>query len=336
MLKLAHIANVGPDRGIFTPVFVEALNRLGELRFVDDGAGLSDAQKAAILREADVALIGWNASPLPAELAAEPGRLKYVCNVTGELKHMVPTEILAAGIAVTNWGDCLAPGIAEGAMALLLAVLKDLHERILAIRGGGWAIDPEEFGGTLFEADLGVYGCGAIGRKFIEMVRPFGPVIRVYDPFCRELPEGCIRTGSLRELFAHSRIIAIHAALTDDTRNSVTAELLALLPRHGVLINTARGPIVDQAALFAELRSGRLRAGLDVLEPDALPAGHEARNWPNCIFSAHNIWRGWPTHGAPPERILPMQRVCLDNLERFARGAPLRFVMDPERCALST
>lgn len=336
MLKMVHISRQGPDPKIFTPAFVRALMEYGDLSFVNNGDELSDLQKAGILREADVALTGWCSSPLPESLAGDPGRLKYVCNVSGELKAWVTPGIVASGMPVTNWGDAPAYGIAEGAMTLLLATLKDLHEQVLAIRGGRWHLDPEEFGGTLYEADLGLYGCGAIGRKFVEMLRPFGPVIRVFDPYCAELPEGCLRAESLRNLFASSQIVVIHAGLTDETRYSVTAELLALLPRHGVLINTARGGIVDQDALFAELRSGRLRAGLDVLEPDALPVDHEARQWCNCLLTAHHIHRGWPTHGRPPEKLQPLHRVCLDNLDRFARGEPLRFVIDPVRFGRST
>lgn len=67
-----------------------------------------------------------------------------------------------------------------------------------------------------------------------------------------------------------------------------------------------------------------------------LPEGHEAREWPNCIFSAHHIGRDWPTHGEPSGRLQPMHRVCLDNLDRYVRGKPLRFVMDATRFARST
>jgi phosphoglycerate dehydrogenase-like enzyme len=128
----------------------------------------------------------------------------------------------------------------------------------------------------------------------------------------------------------------ICAALSDETRQSITADLLALLPRHGVIINTARGGIVDQDALFAELESGRLRAGLDVLEPDRLPADHPARTWKNCIFSAHEINRGWPTDGGEPTTLAPMHKVCIENLIAFAEGNPIRFEMDLERYRRST
>jgi phosphoglycerate dehydrogenase-like enzyme len=110
-----------------------------------------------------------------------------------------------------------------------------------------------------------------------------------------------------------------------------------MLPKYGIVVNTARGAIVDQEALFAELKSGRLRAGLDVLDPDTLPPDHEARRWENLIWTCHSIGGGlWPTDGAPPAELAPHQEICLDNLRRFLRGEPLRFVMDEVRYARST
>ncbi len=168
------------------------------------------------------------------------------------------------------------------------------------------------------------------------MLRPFRPAILVFDPYAASLPEGCERAGSLDELFGRCEAIVIHAALSEETRGSVTAERLARLPDRAVLVNTARGAIVDQEALFAELASGRLRAGLDVLEPDRLPPGHPARDWENLILTAHDIGKNRPPEGFPPTSLDSMHRVCLDNLRRFAAGQPLRFVMDRERYERST
>jgi len=128
----------------------------------------------------------------------------------------------------------------------------------------------------------------------------------------------------------------IHAGLCDATRRSVTSELLAKLPRHGVVVNTARGGIVDQAALFAELEAGRLRAGLDVLEPDTLPPDHPARAWENLILTAHHVENPWPLDGRPATRLTPMQRACVENLRRFAAGEPLLYPMDRTRYLRNT
>jgi len=107
-----------------------------------------------------------------------------------------------------------------------------------------------------------------------------------------------------------------------------------MLPDHGVVINTARGEIVDQDALFAELESGRLRAGLDVLVDDDYLDGHEAHTWPNAIITRHDIGGySWPRR---PGRLSEAHEIALDNLRRFVAGEELRFVMDEKRYLLST
>lgn len=329
MLKLLHIAKDRASPRIWSAVFRTALAEVGELTLVEDGANLDETRLAGLIRGCDVLLLGWGAMPLPPAIVADRGSLRYVCNITGEMKAWVPQALVDSGLPVSNWGDAPAIGIAEGAMTLLLATLKDLHQHTQLIRRDGWQIDRESTGGTLNGLNVGIYGCGVIGRAFIELIRPFRPVLRVFDPYLAETPAGCTRVASLAELFDASQAVVVHAGLNPETRASVTADLLRRLPRHGILINTARGGVIDQEALFAELASGRLRAGLDVLEPDVLPAGHPARSWENCILTAHQIGRGWPEDGLPPTTLTEMHRVCLDNLRRFAAGAPLRFVVDP-------
>ena len=208
---------------------------------------------------------------------------------------------------------------------------------VIERRDGGWDLDKSCCGGSLYGAPLGMYGCGAIGRRFVDLVKPFAPVISIFDPYCEELPEGCARANSLEELFGGNKIIAIFAVLAEETRCSVTASLLGLLPDHAVVINTARGGIIDQDALFAELERGRLRAGLDVLEPDGvLPLDHPVRSYRNCIITGHRICRDWPDDGKEPENLGYMHQICIDNLRAFVAGEPIKFEMDAQRFALST
>jgi phosphoglycerate dehydrogenase-like enzyme len=200
-------------------------------------------------------------------------------------------------------------------------------------RLGGWKIDRASHGGSLEGLNVGVFGCGMIGRRFIELLRPFRAVIRVFDPYLDEPVDGAERVTSLDELFEMSEAIVVHAVWTPETDKVINAERLAKLPDHAVVVNTARGGIIDQDALFAELRSGRLRAALDVLEPDTLPADHPARQWENLILTAHQVGMGWPRERP---RMGRMHEIALDNLRRWRDGRPLRFVMDPVRYRRST
>ena len=336
MFRLLHIAEREPAEGIWSDVFRRELAAFGELELVPNGHGMGMDARAEKIRACDVLLTGWGASAVPPAIATDRGSLRYICHVTGSVRGCLPREVFEAGIPVTNWGDAPANGVAEGAMTLLLATLKDLHEQVLTVREDGWAMDMRFHGGSLEGLNVGIYGMGVIGRRFVEMLRVFRCTMRVFDPYAADLPDGCIRVDSLGELFGNSEAIVIHAALTDQTRGSVTAALLSKLPRHGVVVNTARGGIIDQDALFRELESGRLRAGLDVLEPDTLPAGHPARTWRNLVLSTHRIEFGWPLDGMPPTRLNRMQEICLDNLRRFRDGEPLRFVMDAARFDMST
>jgi len=342
-MKLLFLAR-GPksDPRLFPPAFVRDLREFGDVEIVYDAANLPDDEVLSRVRACDVLLTGWGSVPVPPEVAADPGRLRYVCHVTGSMVGYVPVEVVRSPIPVTNWGDAFALEVAEGALALLLACLKDIGTHIQGKRAGGWRI-PDVTTGSLYGLRLGVYGLGFIGRKFLDLCRPFGPVVTVFDPYAaRDLPEALAWGGdltwvdSLDELFDRSEAVAIHAGLTEETRHSVTAAHLAKLPAMGIVVNTARGGIIDQEALFAELESGRLRAGLDVLDDDdRLPPDHPARQWPNLILTSHQVCRtDWPPPGE--DRMMPMHAVCLDNLRRFRDGAPLRFEMDETRFLRST
>jgi phosphoglycerate dehydrogenase-like enzyme len=339
-MKLLHLAQRRPVESLFRPAFVSALEELGALELVEAAEELSESERAARIRECDVLLTGWGSCAVPEAVAADPGRLRYICHLTGTLANQVPDALLDSGIPITNWGDAPAQPIAEGALALLLACLKEIRNQIRAKEIGDWLPEPPVMSrvGTLEGLRIGIYGCGMIGQRFIRLCQPFEPVLRVFDPFIDRLPEGVGRASDLRDLFAGSDAVVIHAGLTPDTRLSVGAELLSLLPDGGIVINTARGGIVDQAALFAELETGRLRAGLDVLgENDRLEPGHPARSWPNLILTAHKVGAAdWFPRAEDRDRLAGLHRVALDNLKRFRDGRPLRFQLDRERLQRTT
>jgi len=336
MLKILHVTNRRSQIAADGP-FANALRELGELVLLEQARELGDDEVATQMREADVLITNWATRRIPDSVVDDPGRLRYVLNIGGTCKACVPIEIIRKGIPVTNWGDTPAVSVAEGAVSLLLAVLKDLRGRTEGVLAGKcWGAQRLGLAsGTLYGLKLGLYGCGVIGSRFVELLTPFEPELLVYDPYADSVPEACRRVDSLEALFEKSEAVAIWAGLSDETRGSVTAELLAKLPDHGIIVNAARGEIIDQDALLAELKSGRLRAGLDVLVGDNyLPQGHEAHTWPNLLITCHDINSAhWPER---PRQLSYGDKVALDNLKRFIAGEPLRFVMDEKRYELSS
>jgi len=325
-------ARLSPDGPL-----AHALRELGDLHIVENGNHLTDDQALEQMQAADILITHWAGRKIPTSLAQAPGNVRYIVNVGGTCKATVPIEIIRAGIPVTNWGDTPARAVAEGAMSLLLAVLKDLRPRIEKLAQGKSANLRQNglTAGTLYGTRVGLYGCGAIGNQFVKMLEPFEPDLYVFDPYATDLPHACQTVESLDALFQTSEIVGIWAGWSHETEASVNAERLAMLPDHAIIINAARGEIIDQDALFAELQSGRLRAGLDVLERDNyFPDGYDAHKWPNLILTTHNInVSSWPKR---PPHLTYGDKVVLDNIKRFQAGQPLRFVMDETRYNISS
>lgn len=319
--------------GVWSDEWLAALRALGELTFVDDDGTLTEDDVAALYRVHDVAIVGWTERAIPESLATDPGALRYVCCYSGSIRGVVPRPLVASGMTVSNWGDLPAAGVAEGAMTLLLASAHLLPLAFSAQRAGAWGFD-RAVGTGLEGLAVGVYGCGVVGARFIEMLRPFGARVRVFDPYVADLPAGVDRADTLDDLCAWSEALVIHAGLSEETERSVGAPQLACLRDNAIVVNTARGAIVDQDALVAELVSGRLRAGLDVLDPDlVLAAAHPLRRLDNVILTFHQVAGGdWP----PRPGLRPMQQRAIEQLERFVRGETPWWTFDEERYDRST
>lgn len=296
----------------------------------------TEEEYAELIRKYDVLMTMWGSVHVPNELATNPGNLKYICNITGEMRKWIDEDIIASPyLKVTNWGDAPAFGVAEGAFSLMMAVMKDMPLAIQHAQNNGISAHPERQMTSLFNIRIGIYGMGVIGRKFVDFCRPFAPKIFAFDPYVDNMPEGVTKVNSLEELFDNTQILVIHAGLSPETEGAITGELLAKLPDGGIVINTARGKIIDNDALMAELEKGRLRAGLDVMSPeDWPPVGHPCRQWRNLIMTGHFV--SGPTWGVDPNALDITSRICLDNLTRYKNGEPLKFVMDVERYRKST
>lgn len=340
-LKLLYLAKGEPGERIWSDVFINNLQRYGHLTLLSGGGKMCDEEVAEHCRQHDILFTDWGSRSLPEQVAEDSGRLRYICALTGSIRSIVPRVYIERGLLVSNWGDSPAHGIAEGAIALLMASLKELvpiRKRIE--EDGDWSVPDHKLLGSMRHLPIGVYGLGVIGRQFVRYARVFEPELRAFDPYCAEWPEGVSPMESLRELFRNSSAIVVLAALNEETRGSVDASCLSLLHDGGILVNVARGAVLDQDALFRELESGRLRAALDVLDTngkDWLPPGHPARKWPNLILTPHKIGASlWNEELAGKTTLSRKHEIALDNIRRFANGERPRFTFDLIRYDRST
>lgn len=194
----------------------------------------------------------------------------------------------ARGLMVTRAPGSNTDAVAEHTLALILALAKDLKPLGLSIAGGAWrgaATKVRDIRGLR----LGLLGFGAIGRAVAALAAPFGMRIAAFDPVAESASFGMVaRAETLEALCAASDVLSVHCPYSPATRHIVGAAALAAMPAGGYVINTARGGIVDEAALEAALETGHIAgAGLDVFEDEPPPPAHPLRHHPRVLVTPH-------------------------------------------------
>jgi len=191
------------------------------------------------------------------------------------------------GIAVRAAVGANAAAVSEHAWALILACAKSIPHLDQRMRAGHW----DKATHKSFELDgstLGLVGLGAIGRRVAAVGIAFGMNVIAYDPFAKQAPEG-IKLASLDEVYAAADVLSLHCPLTEDNRNMVNAQTLARLKTGAILVNTARGGLIDEAALIDALASGKLRsAAVDSFAVEPMAHPHPFQNVPNLILTPHS------------------------------------------------
>jgi D-3-phosphoglycerate dehydrogenase len=192
------------------------------------------------------------------------------------------------GITVTFVPDYCADEVADHTLCLLLAAARHLPSLTDSVRSGGWTPRPLPPIQRLRGLTLGLLGCGRIGAAVAARARSFGFEIVAYDPYATELPDGVARAYSVEELVERSHILSLHAPVTPETEGVLDAARIARMPEGAILINVARGRLVDLDAAIAALASGRLAAlALDVLDEEPPPADHPVRALPGALITPH-------------------------------------------------
>jgi len=280
-----------------------ALNDLGDLEI----ASLAELDEP---RDDIEGLVVAN-EPIPLELLPA---LRIVANYGVGYDRVDVAACAAHGAVVTNTPGVLDDATADLAFALLLASRRQVVEGDRFVRAGEWTGSWSE--GSLAEevagSTLGIVGLGRIGSAVARRAHGFS--LRVLYTQRRHVETELAEFRELDELFRESDLVSIHAPLTPNTAGLVDARLLALLRDGACLVNTARGEIVDERALVAELVSGRLRAGLDVFEHEPeVPA--ELLGLPNVVLTPH-------LGSATRQTRERMTRLVVDNLLAVERGHP--------------
>ena len=246
----------------------------------------SAATVAALAASVQPAAILSRQGPVTAAvMAAAPG-LRIIARHGVGVDDVDVAEAQRRGIVVTRAPGSNTQAVAEHTLALLLALVKTLPLLSAQVAGGAWrgaATKVRDVAGLR----LGLVGCGAIGQAVARLATPFGMSVAAYDPFGPDLPH-IARTPTLQDLLVRSDVLSLHVPLLPATRHLIGAAELAALPEGAVVLNTARGGLIDEMALLAAIESGRLAgAGLDVTEDEPPPADYPLRRHARVICTPH-------------------------------------------------
>jgi D-3-phosphoglycerate dehydrogenase / 2-oxoglutarate reductase len=290
-------------------VIFERLEKPGDPKVrINRNPNIMPAQLPSVLEAADIAVIDHTA--LPTEIARKCAGLKHVVFLgTGARSYMHPEELAELGISVhliKGYGDT---AVAESTIALMWASARVLAPMDREMRAGNWL---REDGMQLTGKTLGLIGFGGIAAEVARIALGSGMRVLAWNRTPKKYPG--VDFVDLEALLAQSHVVSLHLLLNDETRGFLSRQRIAAMKPGVIIVNTARGALIDETAMIDALKSGRIRhAGLDVFNTEPLPADHPLTKLPNVTLSAHSAFR-------TPEASENLIGAAWEHCRRIARG----------------
>jgi D-3-phosphoglycerate dehydrogenase / 2-oxoglutarate reductase len=275
---------------------------------VNRNPDIAPDQIPALLDGAEIVIIDHTA--LPTDVARRCNGLKHVVFLgTGARSYMNPEELGELGIEVhliKGYGDT---AVAECAIALMWAAARGIAQMDREMRNGNWLRDD---GMQLAGKTLGLIGFGGIAAEVARIALGSGMRVVAWNRSTKKFPG--VEFVEIDTLLAQSDVVSLHLLLNDETRGFLSSARIAAMKRGVILVNTARGAMVDEAAMIEALKSGHIRhAGLDVFNVEPLPADHPLTRLANVTLSAHSAFR-------TPEASENLIRAAWEHCRRISRG----------------
>ncbi|MEV1295141.1 2-hydroxyacid dehydrogenase [Pseudonocardia sp. NPDC049635] len=296
----------------------------GPVAEVDEASGTEDEMIEALQ---GVRACITQMAPLTARILGECPDLEFFAVSRGGPVNVNLAAATAHGVTVTFAPGRNATATAEYTVGLMLAAMRRIARSDAEVRTGRWPSSLyayTEAGLELAGSTVGLIGAGSVGRRVAHALLGMGAEVLVHDPYAcpSGIPSGTRRVG-LDVLLDASAVVSLHARLTDETRGLLDARRLAAMRPGSVLVNTARGALVDHGALADALHSGHLyAAGLDVVDLEPLPADHPLRTAPNVVLTPHLA-------GASRAVAERASRIVTSEATRWQRGEPLLHCANP-------
>jgi len=321
-------------RYVLTP---ELLSRLGDVARILDEAPMTsfdDERAKRLLAEAEILVTGWGAPLFDRAALALAPHLRLIVHAAGTVKGVVNDCVFDAGVPVSHAAAANAVPVAEFTLAAIIFAGKQVfrfRDLYAADRGRSRThlLQGQPIGN--YRRTVGIIGASRIGRRVIELLCPFDYQVLLYDPLVGEEDATALHVEKtdLDTLMARSDIVSLHAPSLPETRHMIDARRLSLMNDGATLINTARGALVDEAALIDRLKTGAINAVIDVTDPEVPHENSPFYDLPNVFLTPHIA-------GAIGLERTRLGEMAIDEIARFVEGRPLHFEIrkaDLERMA---
>ncbi|CAL9645240.1 hydroxyacid dehydrogenase [Streptomyces sp. enrichment culture] len=309
-----------PDR-LFPPAGRSLLEETADLVAPAPVTEFTSAPARAALARSEVLLTGWGCPPVDASVLAHAPALRAVVHAAGTVKTFLRPDVFEQGIVVSSAAAANALPVAEFTLAAVIMGAKRAFPlahlyRTRRTHRTATDLDRRHWLGT-HGLTVGVVGGSRTGRRVIALLAALDVEITLYDPYvtAEEARQLGVTLLDLDTLLATSDVVTLHAPQTPATHHLLDARRIGLMRPGTLLVNTARGALVDTEALTGHLVSGRLDAVLDVTDPEPLPAGHPLWELPNVLLTPHLA-------GAQGNETARLGTLAVEELARFARGEP--------------
>jgi phosphoglycerate dehydrogenase-like enzyme len=242
------------------------------------------------IRGIDICISCWGTPPFTREILDNADRLKLIAHSAGSVKPIVTDYVWEKGIRVTSAAPAIAVAVAEMTLGLMIIALKKIFQFNELTHKGFWKLEEEiARSRSLYNVTVGIVSASHVGRNVIRLLKNFYVEILLYDPYVsqEEAEKLGVKLVSLEELMARSDVVSLHAPSIPETYHMINKENIKLLKPGAILINTARGSLIDESALIERLARGDIFACLDVTDPEPPEINSPLRILPNVILTPH-------------------------------------------------
>lgn len=319
MKNIVVLVNKERRLTVFSQKYYDMLKKLGNLKVYDKDDFSNKEYYLNFVKGADVIITSWDSPVIDKDVLDACPNLLGVIHAAGSIKPIISSEFISRKIRIANSAVAIGEGVAETALGFLISACKGFYTLNKNTHSGLWQEGASNIVKDFYDIKIGVISGGFVGRHMVKLLKNFHVDIYMYDPILskEQIEEiGAIKVD-LNTLMSTCDAITVHAPSIPATDNMINKQNLKLLKDGAILVNTARGSIINEQDLIGELKTGRIFACIDVTQQEPPIKENELRNLDNCVLTPHIA--GAYTNG--------LKRVALhacEETERLISGNKMR------------